>query len=138
MEPNDPVCAVKHFVLSKEILLLMGLNNYHLLVLEANTLIADAKTSLPDMDKKAALANLLHHVKHLYEVFEANYGGADSRTLNSGYGLASTLNAMEQFAEAKLLLDSLYESACVHGLNHPDTERIEGMLKAVVVAKPIN
>jgi hypothetical protein len=131
MEPNDPVCAVKHFVVSKEILFLMGLNNDHLLVLEANTLIADAKTS-------AALANLLHHVKHLYEVFEANYGGDDSYTLNSGYGLASTLNAMEQFAEAKLLLDSLYESACVHGLNHPDTERIEGMLKAVVDAMPIN
>jgi hypothetical protein len=128
---NNPVCAIEYTEKGIEVLLQMGRSNNDVLVLEANTFIAEAKTKLPDVDKKAALKNLLQHQNHLHTLYKAEYDGEDDPcTLMSESGLATTLVETDQFSEAKNLLESLYTPTCrVHGPNHLYTKGIEELLK---------
>jgi hypothetical protein len=129
----DPVCAIEHFEKSKEVLLQMGVDIHDVMVLQVDTMIAEASVKLSGVDKKTALATLLQHQKHLHTRCESMYGRNGSSTLHNGSGLASTLIQMKQYAEAKPLLEGLIESMHqVHGPNHTRTKDIEKMLKYAV------
>jgi hypothetical protein len=131
---NDPVCAIEHFEKGRGVLLQMGCSCYDILMLEANILIKSKKLKLLDHTRNKALKSILRQQKRLREIFKAEAGEDHSSSLGRGLNLAKTLMVMEQFSQARDLLESLYKISCrAHGPDHGNTKCIEKMMIKVVM-----